>query len=569
MKRILLLLAGIVFLASLSNGSCLQAQSIPMSLTAPGANNVLRIQILASTSLLGNSSDTKPFNMTGGYTLDLDATYDDYSRAPTLNTLAFQLDNPGNILMNNTSGDFHLSWFFGTVNEYISTTTLRSSPMSPNGPMPVTSETSFDMIDHGFQINQGVISWRGVSSTGSPLDCGAIPINLIPASSSPSTVQVTRTSDAWTSSSYNTYMKMPISIPSTQLTSGSITGLGTYAVFMSGTGTAEAGGTFTQDFSPTAAYWDTSLTAGLQAGSGNWSLSAQKWSVSSAGAATLLGWYSGGSDLDVFFNPNGTSTITVSENAAARSLTFSGTGYTINSSGAATLTLSDGAITAISAATLNATLAGTNGLTKSGPAKLTLGGANIYIGLTTVASGTLELAPAAQNCVLNVGGADIQAGRIVFDYAGAADPAATIRSLLAASYHGGLWDVGQFTNSTAAATGLTLGCFDDTSAGQVKVMATYPGDFNLDGMVDNFDRNIWFANAFTGTNWQQGDANYDGEVNGLDRDLWFAHAGLPPIAGSSPSAASAIGIPAPEPGTLALLFVALLSLRTFAWRKRR
>ena len=58
-------------------------------------------------------------------------------------------------------------------------------------------------------------------------------------------------------------------------------------------------------------------------------------------------------------------------------------------------------------------------------------------------------------------------------------------------------------------------------------MATYPGDFNLDGVVDNLDRNIWFANAFTGSTWQQGDANHDGVVDGLDRDLWFSHVGLP------------------------------------------
>ena len=50
-------------------------------------------------------------------------------------------------------------------------------------------------------------------------------------------------------------------------------------------------------------------------------------------------------------------------------------------------------------------------------------------------------------------------------------------------------------------------------------MATYPGDFNLDGVVDDKDRAIWFANAFTGTTWQQGDANYDGSVDGRDRDL--------------------------------------------------
>ena len=97
-------------------------------------------------------------------------------------------------------------------------------------------------------------------------------------------------------------------------------------------------------------------------------------------------------------------------------------------------------------------------------------------------------------------------------------------------------------------------------------MATYPGDFNLDGVVDGQDRAIWFANAFTGTTWQQGDANYDGVVDGLDRDLWFAHVGLSPISGASSAAAVT---PVPEPGTLALLAASLLSLLACAWRKPR
>jgi autotransporter-associated beta strand protein len=567
MKRRFLLLAGVFFVMSLANASYLQAQSVPMTLTTPGTNNVLNIKIQADTSALGNSSDTKSFNMTGGYTVNLDSTYDPDSREPTLNNLAFQLDNPGNILLNDTGGSFHLSWLSGFVTETISTTTLNGSPMSPFGPQPVTSQTSFDMMDHGFQINQGTISWSGESSSGSPWNCAADPISLIPVSSSPSVIQVTKTSDAWTSSSYSTYMKMPIPLPSTLLTSGSLGILGTYSVYMSGSGTMEANGTFTQSFTPTATYWDTSLTAGLQAGSGTWSSAAQNWSVSSTGATTnLLGWYSGGSDLDVYFNPSGTSTITVSGAVAARSLTFNGTGYTINGSRGANLTLSDGSITTNADATINALITGPNGLTKNGSGKLILGGANSYTGVTTVTGGTLELGLGAQNCVLNLGGADIQAGKMIFDYTGGADPAATIESLLKASYNGGRWDIGQFTDSTAAATGLTLGCVDNTRLKQVTIMATYPGDFNLDGVVDNLDRSIWFANALTGTTWQQGDANYDGVVNGLDRDLLFANLGLPPVEGTS-HAAGASSVP--EPGTLALLAAGLLGLLVYGWRKRR
>jgi autotransporter-associated beta strand protein/T5SS/PEP-CTERM-associated repeat protein len=205
------------------------------------------------------------------------------------------------------------------------------------------------------------------------------------------------------------------------------------------------------------------------------------------------------------------------------------------------------------------------GVTKLGTNKLTLTGADNYTGLTTVAGGTLELGPAAQNCVLNLGGADIQSGAMVFDYTSGADPIATIQSLLKASCDGGRWDVGQFRDSTASATGLTLGCVDNTATDQVKVMATYPGDFNLDGVVDNLDRAIWFANAFTGTTWQQGDANYDGAVDGLDRDLIMAHTELPPITGM-PAAAGVTEVP--EPGTWVLLAAALARLLAYARRRR-
>jgi hypothetical protein len=191
-----------------------------------------------------------------------------------------------------------------------------------------------------------------------------------------------------------------------------------------------------------------------------------------------------------------------------------------------------------------------------------------------VAGGTLELAPSAQSCVLNGGGLDIQAGKVVFDYAGGADPIATIQSLVNASCDNGKWDVGQFRDSTATATGLTLGLLDNTSADTVTVMATYPGDFNLDGVVNNLDRQIWFANAYSGTTWQQGDANHDGVVNDLDRDVLFSNAGCTaPVTSMMPAmpagmdAASAAA--APEPGTLALLAVGLISLLAYGWRKRK
>ena len=94
-------------------------------------------------------------------------------------------------------------------------------------------------------------------------------------------------------------------------------------------------------------------------------------------------------------------------------------------------------------------------------------------------------------------------------------------------------------------------------------MATYPGDFNLDGVVNNLDLAIWETSAGIGTTWQAGDTNYDGVVNGLDFDLWKANVGMQPLSGGSGVA----GVP--EPGTLALLATGLLSLLAHAWRWRK
>ena len=238
------------------------------------------------------------------------------------------------------------------------------------------------------------------------------------------------------------------------------------------------------------------------------------------------------------------------------------TGGTVSGTG----TLTSNAAYDVQGGTVNVKLAGTSiGLNKTGSGTAVLRGANTYSGLTTLALGTLELAPAAQNAVFNLGGADVQGGRLVFDYNGAASPAATIKSLLTNSYDGGLWDTGKFRSSTAGVTGLTLGWFDDGSS-KVTVMATYAGDFNLDGVVDSQDMDGWTANFGMGTAWSVGDVNYDGVVNGLDYDLCRQNFGKASLGGDSVGDSSAVGVP--EPGTLALLAAGLFGLLACSWRKR-
>jgi fibronectin-binding autotransporter adhesin len=235
--------------------------------------------------------------------------------------------------------------------------------------------------------------------------------------------------------------------------------------------------------------------------------------------------------------------------------TFNITGGTATGSGSLNVTV--GGFT-IQGGRVDVALAGSStALTKSGSTTAILNGANTYGGYTAVTAGTLQLGPAAHNAVLTLGGANIQSGRMVFDYAGGSDPAATILSLLTASYNGGLWNVGKFKDTTATTTGLTLGWLDNSVADTVTVMATYPGDFNLDGVADAADMAIIRSGLGSAGTWATGDANYDGFVNLLDWNLWKTHVGLPALSIGS----SAAGVP--EPSTLLLLLVGFVGMMAY------
>ena len=193
-----------------------------------------------------------------------------------------------------------------------------------------------------------------------------------------------------------------------------------------------------------------------------------------------------------------------------------------------------------------------------GSGTLTLTGANNYGGLTTLSAGMLELGPSARGPVFTGGGADIRAGaKMVFDYVTGADPAATIGGLLAASYHGGLWNTGQFHSSNAAGN-CGLGWTDDTVNDKVTVAYTLYGDSNLDGTVNGADLNAVLANYNkTGGLWYQGDFNYDGTVNGADLNTVLANY----------NQHLSVGVAVPEPSTLALLLIGLAALACVARRR--
>ena len=52
-------------------------------------------------------------------------------------------------------------------------------------------------------------------------------------------------------------------------------------------------------------------------------------------------------------------------------------------------------------------------------------------------------------------------------------------------------------------------------------MATYPGDFNFDGVVDGLDKAIWSGNVFSGTRGSRGTRTATGRWT-----VWIATYGF-------------------------------------------
>ena len=149
-------------------------------------------------------------------------------------------------------------------------------------------------------------------------------------------------------------------------------------------------------------WWDGN-TSTPNSASDNANTSAQNWLAggfwdNGATSATVASWTAG--DAAIFGGSAATQTVTAGA-LTVGNLTFgqggqgtgtSGTAYTINGG---TLTLSTSTITANTPALVSSTLAGTTGLTKAGPATLTLGGNTTYTGTTAVNAGTLKITASA------------------------------------------------------------------------------------------------------------------------------------------------------------------------------
>jgi len=140
-------------------------------------------------------------------------------------------------------------------------------------------------------------------------------------------------------------------------------------------------------------YWDANGGTAGTGGTGNWNLSDQFWRLGSD-TGTLQSWPGSASDVAFFGGSAGTVTVS-SAGVQAGGFDFSTTGYTIDASGGNSLTLVGPATVTTGsgvAATMNASLGGSAGLTKAGAGSFTVAaGSAAYSGTTTVSAGTLQL----------------------------------------------------------------------------------------------------------------------------------------------------------------------------------
>ncbi len=255
----------------------------------------------------------------------------------------------------------------------------------------------------------------------------------------------------------------------------------------------------------------------------------------------------------------GTLTLSAANNTVNPGVAILGGAADVGSpSGNRIITLQGAGNGVVSGAIVNGTA--TLSLNKAGPGSWLLTGSNTYNGISTVRNGTLELGVNAQSPVLTAtpGGADIQGGKLVLDYAPGNSPATTINGLLATSFN----STGGFTNtanrliSTTATGTLGLGMSDD-GVSAVTVGYTVFGDANVDGKVNALDFNAVATNFGTtsGALWYRGDFNYDGQVNTLDFTTLAQNFGqVAPTPTAAPDLqAPALGSLVPEPTSMGVI----------------
>jgi len=236
-------------------------------------------------------------------------------------------------------------------------------------------------------------------------------------------------------------------------------------------------------------------------------------------------------------------------------------GSTIASTVAApSFTLNVAAGDTFSASAVLADSGGAATLIKTGAGVATLTANNSYTGGTVINGGVLSVNTNAEDVIRDGAGADLQKGKLIFDYTGGTSPAfgtqGIVNTILAPGFAGN-FATGNVRSSTAISGVTGLGWNDD-GVGNFTVAHVRYGDANLSGSVTLDDFTALASNFGNAGGWGQGDFNYSGTVNLDDFTALAANFGL-----STPLARSAV----PEPtamGAIALCTTALLRRRRHA-----
>lgn len=236
--------------------------------------------------------------------------------------------------------------------------------------------------------------------------------------------------------------------------------------------------------------WDPNNDGGGITGNGLWDLTTANW----LGAPTRLWPNEAGVDADIAVfggTAAGPYLVTLGAPIVANGLIFDTDTYTITDGGvsANTLTLSGTAPTVTVSpglsATINASVAGTAGLTKGGLGTLTLGGVNTYGGVTTVTNGVLSFSASVNLGGAAAGNSIAVSNNAILRFTGAtAETLGTTRALAVGSGGATIEHAGTgvltLNGAITAATGAT---FTKSGSGTLLLTGASPG-WNGNVVVD-------------------------------------------------------------------------------------
>jgi autotransporter-associated beta strand protein len=261
--------------------------NVNLILTSPSSTyNTLSMTIDVTPSILPQKSATQKPTITGDCSATFDALFNPVSHQATISDLTFNLEQPGQIALQNET--FAYSWPSFGVQENISTSNVLFSPYTPSTYAPtLVAGGLFPANQVSANFNSGSFVSSGYATSSQNL--ASNPIDAANISTSSGTVAISAPTMNGSLATYTATVTVPLSV--NQPLNGA-----NYTSQVIATGTLQASGTFQFDFGPRTVNWD-ALTGNLNIGS-NWDVgfaprSGDTAAISNSGASVLATAYSG------------------------------------------------------------------------------------------------------------------------------------------------------------------------------------------------------------------------------------------------------------------------------------